>query len=175
MVGTTTKICTARWKPIARIEKQNPGIYNVLVMGPWFHGGWSRSDGDWLGTAYFGGKTGVHYRATYELPFFNYFLKDKGSIAQIKEVNGFDTGSYDWREFGDWSPTSSTDTPIYLLDNGQLKFGDGVAGKRPPDGTKVHDEYVSDPWNPVPYTQKITLNLSGGLHDGRSAVRGDAA
>ena len=22
------------------IEKQNPGIYNVLVMGPWFHGGW---------------------------------------------------------------------------------------------------------------------------------------
>lgn len=144
---------TYRW-----IEKQNPGIYNVLVMGPWFHGGWSRSDGDWLGTAYFGGKTGVHYRATYELPFFNYFLKDKGSIAQIKEVNGFDTGSYDWREFGDWSPASSTDTPIYLLDNGQLKFGDGVAGKRPPDGTKVHDEYVSDPWNPVPYTQKITLN-----------------
>ena len=142
---------TYRW-----IEKQNPGIYNVLVMGPWFHGGWSRSDGDWLGTAYFGGKTGVHYRATYELPFFNYFLKDKGSIAQIKEVNGFDTGSYDWREFGDWSPASSTDTPIYLLDNGQLKFGDGVAGKRPPDGARVHDEYVSDPWNPVPYTQKIT-------------------
>ena len=139
------------------IEKQNPGIYNVLVMGPWFHGGWSRSDGDWLGTAYFGGKTGAHYRATYELPFFNYFLKDKGSIAQIKEVNTFDTGSYDWREFGDWSPTSSTDTPIYLLDNGQLKFGDGAAGKRPPDGTKIHDEYVSDPWNPVPYTQKITM------------------
>jgi putative CocE/NonD family hydrolase len=22
------------------IEKQNPGIFNVLVMGPWFHGGW---------------------------------------------------------------------------------------------------------------------------------------
>ena len=144
---------TYRW-----IEKQNPGIYNVLVMGPWFHGGWSRGDGEWLGTAYFGGKTSVHYRATYELPFFNYFLKDKGSIAQIKEVNGFDTGSYDWREFGDWSPTSSTETALYLLDNGQLKFGDGATGKRPPDGTKVHDEYVSDPWNPVPYTQKITRN-----------------
>ena len=23
---------------------------------------------------------------------------------------------------------------------------------------RLHDEYVSDPWNPVPYTQKITLN-----------------
>jgi uncharacterized protein len=138
------------------IEKQNPGIYNVLVMGPWFHGGWSRSDGEWLGTAYFGGKTGVYYRSTYELPFFNYFLKDKGDISKIKEVNTFDTGTYDWREFGDWSPSNSTDTPLYFLDNGQLKFGDGVTGKRPPDGTKVYDEYVSDPWNPVPYTQKIT-------------------
>jgi putative CocE/NonD family hydrolase len=147
---------TYRW-----IEKQNPGIYNVLVMGPWSHGGWSRGDGEWLGTAYFGGKTGVHYRATYELPFFNYFLKDKGSIAQIKEVNTFDTGSNSWREFGDWSPTSSTETGLYLLDNGQLKFGDGATGKRPSDGPKAYDEYVSDPWNPVPYTQKITLNYPG--------------
>ena len=140
------------------IEKQNPGIYNVLVMGPWFHGGWVRSDGDWLGTAYFGGKTGVNYRQRFELPFFNYFLKDKGDISQIKEVNGFDTGTNDWREFADWSPGSSRDTPLYLMDNGLLKFGDGVAGKRPPDGPKVYDEYVSDPWNPVPYTQKITVS-----------------
>jgi putative CocE/NonD family hydrolase len=140
------------------IEKQNPGIYNVLVMGPWCHGCWARSDGDWLGTAYFGGKTGVYYRVNFELPFFNYFLKDKGSIAHIKEVNGFDTGSYQWHEFADWSPGTSTDTPLYLLDDGKLKFGDGVAGKRPPDGTKIFDEYVSDPWNPVPYTQKITIN-----------------
>ncbi|HKP35639.1 MAG TPA: CocE/NonD family hydrolase [Pyrinomonadaceae bacterium] len=139
------------------IEKQNPGIYNVLVMGPWFHGGWVRSDGDWLGTAYFGSKTGHYYRQTFELPFFNYFLKDKGDISQIKEVNGFDTGSYDWREFKDWSPGSSTDTSLYLMDNGRLKFGEGATGKRPPDGTKVYDEYVSDPWNPVPYTQKITI------------------
>jgi hypothetical protein len=141
------------------IEKQNPGIFNVLVMGPWFHGGWARSDGEWLGTAYFGGKTGVYYREHFELPFFNYFLKDKGDISQIKEVNGFDTGSYDWRDFGDWSPGSSTDTPLYLIENGQLKFGDGATGKRPPTGAaKVYDEYVSDPRNPVPYTQKITLN-----------------
>jgi len=140
------------------IEMQNPGIYNVLVMGPWCHGCWARSDGDWLGTAYFGGKTGVQYRQTFELPFFNYFLKDKGSIAQIKEVNGFDTGSHDWREFSNWSPGSSVNTPLYLLDDGKVKFGDGVAGKRPPDGAKLYDEYVSDPWNPVPYTQKITIN-----------------
>jgi putative CocE/NonD family hydrolase len=28
------------------IERLNPGIFNVLVMGPWFHGGWARSDGE---------------------------------------------------------------------------------------------------------------------------------
>jgi putative CocE/NonD family hydrolase len=140
------------------IEKQNPGIFNVLVMGPWFHGGWERADGDWLGTAYFGGKQSLYYREHFELPFFNHFLKDKGDIPQIKEVNGFDTGTFDWREYANWSPTTSDDTSLYLLDNGQLKFGDGVTGKRPPDGAKAYDEYVSDPWNPVPYTQKITLN-----------------
>ena len=31
------------------VEKQSPGAYNMLVMGPWFHGGWSRCDGDALG------------------------------------------------------------------------------------------------------------------------------
>ena len=140
------------------IEKQNPGIFNVLVMGPWCHGCWERSDGSWLGTAYFGGNVSLDYRRIFELPFFNHFLKDKGDIAQIKEVNGFDTGTYDWREYGNWSPSSSNDAALYLLDNGQLRFGDGATGKRPPDGAKAYDEYVSDPWNPVPYTQKITLN-----------------
>lgn len=140
------------------IERQNPGIFNVLVMGPWFHGGWARSDGDWLGTAYFGTKTGEYYRAHFELPFFNHFLKDKGDISEIKEVNVFDTGANQWRDVPNWSPTVSTDTSLYLMDNGQLRFGDGVTGKRPPGGQKVFDEYVSDPMNPVPYTQKITLN-----------------
>ncbi|HVS82483.1 MAG TPA: CocE/NonD family hydrolase [Pyrinomonadaceae bacterium] len=152
------------------IERQNPGIFNVLVMGPWFHGGWARSDGDWLGTAYFGGKTGVYYREHYELPFFNHFLKDKGDISQIKEVNVFDTGANEWRDVPNWSPTVSTDTPLYLMADGKLVFGDGVTGRRPPKGGprpprtgggaagNVYDEYVSDPMNPVPYTQKITLN-----------------
>ena len=154
------------------IEKQNPGIFNVMVVGPWFHGGWARSDGEWLGTAYFGGKTGVYYREHFELPFFNHFLKDKGDISQIKEVNVFDTGANQWRDVPNWSPTVSTDTALYLMDNGQLRFGDGATGKRPPTGAPgagagggaagnrgaTYDEYMSDPMNPVPYTQKITLN-----------------
>jgi putative CocE/NonD family hydrolase len=133
------------------IEKQNPGIFNVLVVGPWDHGGWSRNDGDWLGTAYFGQKTGDYYRRNMELPFFNHFLKDKGDISSIKEVNLFDTGSHEWRSFENYEPTNGIDTALYLTPNGGLSF-------TAPRGTSGFNEYVSDPMNPVPYTQKITRN-----------------
>ncbi len=133
------------------IEKQNPGIFNVLVVGPWDHGGWSRNDGDWLGTAHFTQKTGEWYRANLEVPFFNHFLKDKGDISKLKEVNLYDTGSHEWRSYNNYEPTTGTDTALYLTANGRLSFA-------LPASTGGYDEYVSDPWNPVPYTQKITRN-----------------
>jgi putative CocE/NonD family hydrolase len=142
------------------IEKQNPGIFNVLVMGPWCHGCWARTDGDWLGTAYFGMKTGFYYREHFELPFFNHFLKDKGDISEIKEVNVFDTGANQWGSLTNWTPETSVDTSLYLMSNGKLAMGQRPAtGTLPPAGsvderTPWYDEYVSDPWNPVPYTQK---------------------
>jgi putative CocE/NonD family hydrolase len=141
-------------KTYQHIEQQNPGIYNVLVMGPWFHGGWERSEGDWLGTAYFGQKNSLFYREKFELPFFNYFLKDKGDISQIKEVNVFDTGANVWRDYSTWEPNGATDTPLYLQANGKLSFDKPAGGA----GIAAYDEYVSDPMHPVPYTQKITLN-----------------
>lgn len=133
------------------IERQNPGIFNVLVVGPWDHGGWAGRDGDWLGTAYFEQKTGEYYRENLELQFFNHFLKDKGDISKIKEVNLFDTGSHEWRAFETYNPNGATETALYLAANGGLTF------QKPANGGGF-DEYVSDPWNPVPYTQKITSN-----------------
>jgi len=133
------------------IEKQNPNIpFNVLVVGPWDHGGWAGRDGDWLGTAYFTQKTGDYYRENMELPFFNYFLKDKGDISKIKEVNLFDTGSHEWRSFENYNPNSGKETPLYLNANGKLTFEMPTASGA--------NEYVSDPMNPVPYTQKISVN-----------------
>ncbi|MBA2494955.1 MAG: CocE/NonD family hydrolase [Acidobacteria bacterium] len=138
-------------KTYQHIERQNPGIYNVLVVGPWFHGGWERSDGDWLGTAYFGQKTAEYYQSNMELPFFNHFLKDKGDISKINEVNLFDTGSHEWKAFENYEPTNGTDTALYLTDNGGLSF-------ELPKTQNDFNEYVSDPMKPVPYTQKITSN-----------------
>lgn len=133
------------------IERQNPGIFNVLVVGPWDHGGWSRADGDWLGTAYFTQKSGDYYRRNLEIPFFNYNLKGTGDISAIKEVNLFDTGSHDWKSFQNYEPTTGTDTALYLTAGGGLSF-------EVPKGRPGFDQYVSDPMKPVPYTQKITLN-----------------
>jgi len=144
-------------KTYQAIERQNPNIFNVLVMGPWFHGGWARSDGDWLGTAYFGQKTGLWYRENIEVPFFNHFLKDKGDISKIKETNLFDTGANEWKNFETYNPTNGTDTALYLTDSGGLTFKQDAmtaSGKY----NEGYNEYVSDPSKPVPYTQKITLN-----------------
>ena len=135
------------------IERQNPGIFNVMVVGPWFHGGWARGDGDFLGTAYFGAKTSLYYREKIEFPFFNHFLKDKGDIANIKEANVFDTGTNEWKTFDNYEPTNATDTALYLTANGGLTFSTDALKAR-----SGYDQYVSDPAKPVPYTQKITLN-----------------
>ncbi len=57
------------------IEQSSPGASNMLVMGPWYHGGWARSDGSNLGNVQFGSKTADYYREHIELPFFKYWLK----------------------------------------------------------------------------------------------------
>ena len=62
----------------ARIEEYNPGINNTLVLGPWFHGGWVRADGHELGNVQFESTTSLYYQENVDLPFFNYYLKDKG-------------------------------------------------------------------------------------------------
>lgn len=140
-------------KTYKAIEKLNPNHpFNVLVLGPWFHGGWERNDGDWLGTAYFGQKTSIWYRQNIELPFFNHFLKDKGDISNIKEVNTFDTGSNEWKSFETWDPKAGVkERNLFLQPGGKLVFDQPV-------DEKGYDEYVSDPMKPVPYTQKITSN-----------------
>lgn len=132
------------------IEKQNPGIYNILVMGPWFHGGWERSEGDWLGTAYFGAKTSLFYREKIELPFFNHFLKDKGDISNLKDVNLFDTGANKWANYDKWD--FKNEKTLYFQPGGKL------AANLPPSDKTVPDSYVSDPKHPVPYTQKVTMD-----------------
>jgi uncharacterized protein len=124
------------------IEKFNPGTPNMIVEGPWVHGGWARSDGDHLGDVWFNAKTGEYFRANIQFPFFEYYLKGKGS--QLPKAYVFETGANVWRKYDSWPPAKAAAKTLYLHSGGKLSF-------EPPSEKEGFDEYVSDPAHPVPF------------------------
>lgn len=139
------------------IEKNNPQTNNILVMGPWYHGGWSRSDGESLGPVSFGSKTGSFYRENIELPFFNFYLKDKGEL-RLPEAYVFETGRNAWRTYEAWPPKNSAPRNIYLRAGGALSFDAMDKGKE--NKTAAYDEYVSDPQHPVPFISEVNIGMT---------------
>ncbi len=139
----------------ASIEQKNPGITNKIVMGPWFHGGWARSDGDRLGNARFGSKTAEYYRDRVELPFFNIYLKycTDSCTVNLPEALMFETGSNQWRSYDSWPPKNVEQKSLYIESNGRLSFSVPVAR----DGV---DEYVSDPFKPVPFIENVDIGMT---------------
>lgn len=129
------------------IEKQNPGANNILVAGPWFHGGWVRSTGSSFGDIQFGQPTSTYYQQNLELPFFKFYLKGEGDFNPA-EANIFVTGSNQWKRFNAWPPAETESRNLYLQPNGKLAFT--KVGR-----TDSWDEYVSDPANPVPYQDGV--------------------
>ena len=106
---------TYRWT-----EKQNPGITNLLVMGPWSHGGWGRSEGDKLGDIDFHGKSSVFYREEIELPF-SAFLKGDTNWT-VAEAQVFETGTDGWRATSIPGRRSKrVSRTLYLWGGGSLK------------------------------------------------------
>jgi putative CocE/NonD family hydrolase len=135
------------------IEKNNPKTWNSLVMGPWCHGCWSRRTLESLGDINFGSNTAGYYQENIELPFFNFFLKDKGE-NKLPEAYVFETGTNQWRQYDHWPPKGSRTASLYLQRGGQLSFEPPKA-----DSKNAYDEYVSDPQKPVPYVNEITLGM----------------
>jgi putative CocE/NonD family hydrolase len=134
------------------VEKQNPGIFNVLVIGPWPHGGWSRPDGSRLGDATFGSNTSAFFQEKIELPFFNHFLKGEGEHG-LPEAYVFETGRNEWRQFDHWPPRGTVKQSLYFAHGGRLS-------KLPPTGGPgAVDSFVSDPRHPVPYTEAIVFGM----------------
>lgn len=132
------------------IEAKNPLNENFLVMGPWSHGGWARSEGDRLGAITFDAKTSLWYQQHVELPFFNYYLKGKGAFEKV-EARCFDTGTNQWHDFEEWPPLNLEKTRMYFSKDEGLYF-DNPAVKN----SDYFDQFVSDPDNPVPFTNEIT-------------------
>ena len=135
------------------IEKSSPGATNMLVMGPWFHGGWSRSEGEALGNVHFGAKTAVFYREKIELPFFQFYLKGKGEM-KLPEAYVFETGLNQWRRLDSWPPRNVRKQTFYFGPKGTL------SPNRPPPNDAGFDEYLSDPAKPVPFISETATGMT---------------
>ena len=126
-------------------ERLNPGITNMIVIGPWSHGGWSRGAGNKLGEIDFHSKTSEFYQEKIELPFFRHFLKGDTNYT-VTKAQVFETGTDQWRRFPAWPPPQGAKRSLYFRTGGVLDFN------APSDGTEAYDEFESDPAKPVPYT-----------------------
>lgn len=143
------------FKTYQSLERLNPDVNNVLVVGPWHHGGWSSSDGEKLGEVSFGSQTAAFYRSEIEFPFFEKYLKGK-EFSPPAEATVFETGSNVWRTFDHWPPINTASKSIYLRAGGRLDF-------TPPDDKQTESEYeefISDPNKPIPSSQKITPRMA---------------
>jgi uncharacterized protein len=137
------------------IEARNPNTFNMLVMGPWRHGGWSRGDGASFGDIPFNAKTSVFYREKIEFPFFQLHLKGKGQ-AKFPEAWVFELGSNQWRKYDKWPPRTAKRKSLYFHSREQLSF-EKPANQNPQTG---FDQYVSNPIKPVPYINKIATGMA---------------
>lgn len=154
--------CFGAWNLYKAIEKQSPSTSNRIVVGPWFHGGWGRSDGSYFGAVRFGRKTSEDYQL-WEKAFFDYHLLGTGADT-LPEAKIFFTGENRWHSFNQWPPENALQRELYLQPEGKLDF------QKPAGGTS---KYVSDPKNPVPFSDIIPLkrNREYMIDDQRFASR----
>jgi putative CocE/NonD family hydrolase len=140
------------YKVYNAVKKNNPGIYNGIVVGPWVHGGWAYMDGNHLGNAQFASNTAQYYRSEILFPFFEQHLKG-GDDAKLPEAFVFETGSNVWRRYPQWPPANLQTKTLYFGGNGTLSW---TAPSGAADG---FDQYVSDPNQPVPYVSYPTTDV----------------
>jgi hypothetical protein len=134
------------------IDKNNSGIFNALVVGPWVHGGWARFEGEHLGRVDFASNTGDYYRKNILFPFFEQYLKGNGD-AKLPKAYVFETGTNVWRRYATWPPKEAETRTLYFRAGGGLSF-DPPAADSP-----AFDEYVSDPAKPVPFINYFSTDV----------------
>jgi putative CocE/NonD family hydrolase len=137
------------------IEDNNPKAENLLVMGPWIHGGWARGTGEYLGHIRFGAKTSPFYQKEIEYPFFSRYLKDREN-PNLPKAYIFETGTNEWKKYDQWPPKNTVEKKLYLHPDGKLSFSPTITTMQAGTGP-AFNEYTSDPDKPVPYTAEVRI------------------
>jgi uncharacterized protein len=127
-----------------KVGVSNPATPDMLVEGPWVHGGWAFTAGDHLGPVNFAGKNSEYFNDQVLLPFFQQYLKDAPD-SKLPKALMFETGTNVWRRYDSWPPKNVQPKTLYFAANGKLS---STAAK---EAGVAYDEYVSDPNRPVPF------------------------
>ena len=127
------------------LEKNKDKNQNILVMGPFGHGDWSRDNAKTMhSNIYFGDSIAQGYQREIEMKFFKHHLKGNGiADAPLSEAHLFDTGLKKWQDFTEW-PSKAAQTQTFFLGN---------SGKLTDKAGKGMSTFISDPQKPVPYTE----------------------
>lgn len=133
------------------VAAQSPATDNRLVMGPWFHGGWERSQGDHLGPVQFGAATSEWFQAEVLFPFFMHHLKGAAAPEPAK-ATVFETGANRWHRLAAWPPQDTRPATFYLQPGGLLTL-------TPPSPEGGADAFVSDPAKPVPFSEQVAIGM----------------
>jgi putative CocE/NonD family hydrolase len=134
-------------------EKQNPGAVNLLVEGPWSHGGWARSDGSSLGNISFASNTSKFFQDEIEYVFFAQHLKGEAPARPLPEAFVFETGRNEWHRMEAWPPRDAKRRTYYFREDGRLLTD-------APAAAEAFDEYLSDPNRPVPFLPYIDRGMN---------------
>ncbi len=128
-----------------RSRLENPGIENQIVMGPWYHGGWARSDGDHLGN--------IELRRQDRRSYFQQQIEARVLPVHLRRRRAGSTGRGDHvrhrratsGEYFDkqWPPASVKPRQLYF--RGRRTLADSAAARAP---GVAFDEFVSDPRPP---------------------------
>lgn len=136
------------------MEKKDSFNRNFIVLGPWFHGQWSRPKGDSLGKIAFHSNTSGWFQDL-QKKWFDYWLKGIGD-GKFDEANCYQTGSDQWKTYSTWPPKEATIKKLYAGANNTCSFNK-------PTAATGFASYTSDPAKPVPYrTQPIELTYGTG-------------
>jgi len=114
-----------------------------LVIGPWRHSGVNYQATE-LGPYKLPGDIGLDFRTRYMKPFLDHYLKG-GPDPKLASAITYATGINKWDESKTWPVGAAT--PLYLQPDGSLDW-------TRPSAKDAHDDYVSDPMKPVPFSPR---------------------
>jgi len=136
------------------MEKKDSFNRNYIVLGPWFHGQWSRGEADSLGKISFESNTSDYFQAL-QKKWFDYWLKGIGD-GKFDEATCFETGSNQWKTYSSWPPKKASLKKLYAHSNNSCSF------TRPTDAAgQISFEKVDDTRRGGRRRQNITETREG--------------